>query len=311
MFAPSHTTDIMRIAHLSDLHLSPDHFPERTDAFYGILDTCISRRVDHIVITGDITNQAKEREFAHARAILREYGLLDPKKLTVTIGNHDIFGGPYYAEDVLSFPGTCRQTDYDAKVKEFHAAFREAFDGCSVLSGSGLFPFVKIVKEAAFVGINSVALWSSLRNPLGSNGDVGKKQLQRLREIFRGEFLKGKAVLVLIHHHFSKPEAKGTAGKLERLWHAIEAGTMKLWKKKKLFSLFQDAEVDGILHGHVHRHEEYERKRLRFLNAGGTMLGERKGTHRFHLLEVHAGRVVRSDMAAEPRESVRQRRRSA
>ena len=276
----------MRIAHLSDLHLSPDHYPERTDAFYEILQKCRSLKTDHIVITGDITNQARPKEFAHARSILNEFGLLDPEKLTVTIGNHDIFGGPYYAEDVLSFPGFCKKTDYNAKVKEFYSTFRESFEGCKYVSSTSIFPFVKMVKDVALVGINSVAQWNSWTNPLGSNGNVEKHQLKKLNEIFSGDMLKGKTILVLIHHHFNKLEAKKAAGNLERLWHTIESSTMKLWKKKKLFRLFHSVLVTKVLHGHVHHHHHYHRKKISFLNAGGTMFPNALSQRQFHMLRV-------------------------
>lgn len=276
----------MRIAHLSDLHLSPDHFPERTDMFYEILQKCRSLKTDHIVITGDITHQAKPKEFAHVRSILKEFGLLDPEKLTVTIGNHDIFGGPFYAEDVLSFPGYCRQTDYDAKVKEFYTAFRESFEGCKYVSGASIFPFVKILRDVVFVGINSVAQWSTLKNPIGSNGEIGNQQLHRLKEIFSSDMLKRKMIFVLIHHHFHKLEPKKSAGNLERLWQTIETTTMKLWKKKRLFRLFEKVDIARVLHGHLHHHDEYTRKNVAFLNAGGTMFANAHGHRHFHLLHV-------------------------
>lgn len=284
----------MRIAHLSDLHLSPDHFPERSDAFYEILHTCKTLSVDHIVITGDITNQARPKEFAHARSILKECGFLDPSKLTVTIGNHDIFGGPYYAEDVLTFPGFCKKTDYHAKVKEFTTAFRETFEGCKYIAGASIFPFVKIIKDVALVGINSVAEWNTLKNPLGSNGDVADQQLKKLDEIFSGEILKGKTVLVLIHHHFNKLESKRSAGHLERLWHAIESSTMKLRNKKRLFKMFRSSTVSKVLHGHVHHHHRYTRKDIKFLNAGGTMFTDGSNPRRFHLLNIHKSMVEHS-----------------
>lgn len=289
----------MRIAHLSDLHLSPDHYPERSEIFYRILRTCSSLSVDHIVITGDITNQARPNEFSHARSILQECGFLDPSKLTVTIGNHDIFGGPYYAEDVLTFPGFCRKTDYHSKVKEFTAAFRESFKGCKYVSGDSIFPFVKIINDVALVGVNSVAEWNTLSNPLGSNGEVGKHQLKKLDEIFSGEMLKGKTVLVLIHHHFNKPEAKKSAGHLERLWHTIESSTMKLRNKKRLFKLFRSSMVSNVLHGHVHHHHRYTRKDIKFLNAGGTMFGDEFGAHRFHLLNVAGNSIEHTSIMIE------------
>ena len=289
----------MRIAHLSDLHLSPDHYPERSDAFYEILHTCKTLSVDHIVITGDITNQARPKEFSHARSILQDCGFLDPAKLTVTIGNHDIFGGPYYAEDVLTFPGSCKKTDYHSKIKEFTDAFRETFKGCKYVAGASIFPFVKIIKDVALVGINSVAQWNTLSNPLGSNGEVEKHQLKKLDEIFSGEMLKGKTVLVLIHHHFNKLEAKKSSGHLERLWHAIESSTMKLRNKKKLFKMFRSAAVSKVLHGHVHHHHRYTRKDIKFLNAGGTMFANESGPRRFHLLNVQNSSIEHTTVNIE------------
>lgn len=281
----------MRIAHLSDLHLSPDRHPERTDAFYEVLERCRELRADHIVITGDITNQARPREFQHVRGILREFGLLDPDRLTVTIGNHDIFGGPHLAEEVVSFPGACRRTDIDAKVKEFHAAFRETFEGCRYSAGAALFPFVKVVRGIAFIGINSVARWSALRNPLGSNGEVSATQLARLKEIFAGGILAGTVPLVLIHHHFNRLKHAAGGGHLQQLWQTIENSTMKLRKKKRLMRLFGAGPVAAVLHGHVHQHDSYERRSLTFHNAGGTIFPDDGGKRRFHLMTVDKGKV--------------------
>ncbi len=286
----------MRIAHISDLHLNPDYFPERTEAFYSILEKCKSLSVDHLVITGDITNQAKPKEFAHARNILKEFGFLDSSKLTVTVGNHDIFGGPYHAEDVLSFPGFCKGTNYDEKIKEFYSAFRESFEECKYVSGTSIFPFVKILHDIAFVGINSVAQWSSIKNPLGSNGKVEKHQFQQLKKIFASDILKGKTILILIHHHFNRMEKKKSEGKLERLWHTIESSTMKLWKKKQLFQLFNSNNVGKVLHGHIHQHREYNRKDIDFLNAGGTMFTHPNGNHMFHLLDIHRNAIEHTNI---------------
>lgn len=295
----------MRIAHLSDLHLSSDHFPERTDRFQQILRTCRDQSVDHLIITGDITNQARPKEFALARAILRDHGFLDPQRLTVTIGNHDIFGGPFYAEDVLTFPGTCRTTDYDAKVQEFARSFRETFEGCKYLSGSSIFPFVKIVQDAAFVGINSVARWSSLKNPLGSNGEVDDHQRKRLAEILSSGMFEGLRLFVLIHHHFHKVSEKEKGGALHRLWEAIESGTMKLRKKKPLFKLFREAQVDAVLHGHIHHHHHYERKKVRFHNAGGTMFPPPDRPAMIHLLETEKNGFRHTSVPVEERRTRR------
>ena len=295
----------MRIAHLSDLHLSPDHFPDRTDAFYEILQKCKTLDVDHIIITGDITNQAKPKEFAHARSILKEFRFLDPEKLTVTIGNHDIYGGPYYAEDVLTFPRYCSETNYDAKLKEFHSSFHESFDGCQYINGKSIFPFVKIIKGIAFVGINSVARWNAWSNPLGSNGEIDPDEFRQLKGLFESDMLKKSTVLVLIHHHFNKTGKRNTKGKLDRLWHAIEMNTMKLKRKKRLFKLFANAGVGKVLHGHMHQHATYERRNIEFFNAGGTMLMDHQDVRRFHLLQVHGKGVEHTNVIVPDSKKIR------
>jgi predicted phosphodiesterase len=74
----------------------------------------------------------------------------------------------------------------------------------------------------------------------------------------------------LIHHHFNKLKlhSKSTFGSL---WGNIEKQTMKLRNKRRLFNLFNEFNVDVVLHGHVHESKEYFRKGVRFLNAGATI----------------------------------------
>jgi Icc protein len=260
------------LAHLSDLHLSPEYFPERSEWFRASLEQCIRSGIDHIVITGDITNQARPNEFEHFRTILKEYDLLDSSKVTVVIGNHDIFGGPYHAEDVLEFPSSCKATRYHDKVREFYRSTEELFSGVRFLSQHSIFPFVKITGDIAIVGINSVAEWSPFKNPLGSNGMVNSMQYELVNSYLRQTPREAKHLFIAIHHHFHKADHSHNRSKLERVWSAIEAATIKLRKKKRLLRMFAKSGVDGILHGHVHRHEAYTRKKVRCYNGGGTII---------------------------------------
>lgn len=285
-----------RIAHLSDLHLSPEYFPERTIMFKHILEQCVELNVDHIIISGDITHQAKSSEFVCARNVLQEFDLLHSHKLTVTIGNHDIYGGPFHAEDVLLFPAKCKEVKYEEKVKEFYETFHESFEGCKFISAHSIFPFVKEVGGVALLGLNSIAQWNTLRNPLGSNGEIDGEQYSHLNNIFKSNIIHDIPIFTVVHHHFNALETKKDACGLAKLWQFIELNTMKLHRRKQLLELFNLNGVSRVLHGHVHTHEEYCYKDVQCLNAGGTMIPEHSGEKKFHLLTVADGEVTHRDI---------------
>ncbi|MDP1676241.1 MAG: metallophosphoesterase [Bacteroidota bacterium] len=274
------------IAHLSDLHLSPDFFPERSRHFRSILSFCKQRQVDHIIITGDITNQAKENEFDHFRKILREFSLLDSKKITVINGNHDIFGGPYYAEDVLSFPTACKSTDYAEKMDQFYRYTKETFTSTKFFSEKSFFPFLKVVGDIAIVGLNSVAEWHAVKNPIGSNGKINSEQFKSLRELLNCEEIKKKKIFIAIHHHFSAKSDVDHSSTMERIWSAVESATLKLRKKKRLLKLFTKANVAKVLHGHVHHHGMYKKEGITFVNAGATIVPAKNSQQAFHFINV-------------------------
>jgi 3',5'-cyclic AMP phosphodiesterase CpdA len=284
------------IAHLSDLHLSPNFFPERSIHFRSILSFCKQRQVDHIIITGDITNQAKESELDHFRKILKEFSLLDSKKVTVINGNHDIFGGPYYAEDVLSFPTTCKSTDYAQKMDQFYRYTKETFASAKFFSEKNVFPFLKIVGEVAIVGLNSVAEWHAVKNPIGSNGKINTEQFKSLRELLHSEELKKKKIFIAIHHHFSTVNDGDHSSKLERLWSAVESATLKLRKKKRLLKLFSKAKVIKVLHGHVHHHGTYKKDGLTFVNAGATIVPAKNSQQAFHFINIRENGIETENM---------------
>lgn len=281
-----------RIAHISDLHLSPEYYPDRTNDFRSLLLQCRQLNVDHIIITGDVTNQARPEELEHFRSVLKEFSLLDGGRVSVVIGNHDIFGGPYHAEDVLKFPSMCKSADYDAKVEEFSNGIKETFEGAKFFSSKSVFPFVKILGDAAIVGINSVARWNALKNPIGSNGKVDDEQRDMLKAIFGSTLLKKKHLFVAVHHHFNKLGEGKEKTQFERLWLAFESATMKLHKKKRLLKLFRSSGVNTILHGHVHHHEEYHQKGIRFVNAGGSIIPAHGSKQAFHLFTIHGTSIT-------------------
>ena len=104
----------MRIAHLSDLHLldlkgvHPRRFLNRRvtgmvnlltkrrnahspQIFERLLEDILEQNVDHVVITGDVTNLALESEFERVAAYLRL--LWDYQHVSLVPGNHDYYTG--------------------------------------------------------------------------------------------------------------------------------------------------------------------------------------------------------------------------
>lgn len=79
---------IRKLAHLSDLHL--DLSPESAAAAQALVDTLLAERVDHVVVTGDLTHQGAQAEYLLFRDIFAP--LIDPGRLTFIPGNHDRTG---------------------------------------------------------------------------------------------------------------------------------------------------------------------------------------------------------------------------
>jgi hypothetical protein len=169
-------------------------------------------------------------------------------------------------------------------VDEFRGYFHEAFERCLYGSRAKPFPYAKVLGDVVLFGINSIAHYSAVKNPVGSNGDVGDGQYRRLRQLLEAPQLSGKRKIVLIHHHFHKypSPAEGT---LHSVWGAIERRTMKLHGKKRLFQLFRECGVALVLHGHVHLNGEYGRNGTQFLNGGGALLGSGRGIA-FNLINI-------------------------
>jgi Icc protein len=279
------------IAHISDLHLNAQFKQVNVLRARILLQNIARLEADHVVVTGDITSGALPEDFAQARELFAEAGLLHPSRLSLIAGNHDIYGGVHTAEDVLTFPGRCRMTAYELKVREFAQRFPEAFERTLTASKESPFPFVKMINDIVLIGLNSVARYSGVRNPLGSNGWVDDQQVDRFERLAGLPLFAGKRKIVLIHHHFCKLERNGL-GTMHTVWGTIERQTMKLRGKKDLLRLFRKHGVELVLHGHYHRTMEYTRKGITFVNAGGSVLDALDDTLHVNLLHVGPQRIT-------------------
>ncbi|MFZ5444418.1 MAG: metallophosphoesterase family protein [Myxococcota bacterium] len=77
-----------RLAHLSDLHLGER--PEHEAAARDLVRAVREERVDHVVVTGDVTHAGLVTEYERWLEIFQP--LLDEKRVTVVPGNHDRAG---------------------------------------------------------------------------------------------------------------------------------------------------------------------------------------------------------------------------
>jgi 3',5'-cyclic AMP phosphodiesterase CpdA len=186
----------LRIAHFSDVHaLSLDgarpwqflnkraagflnlklHRGEKHPVrlFRAIVDDLNLRPVDHVIVTGDLTNLSLEPEFRLARAILDGIAL-GPAQVTVVPGNHDV-----YTLSALR----------ERRFWELLAPYATSDDATAVD-----FPLVRVRGEVAIVGLTT-ALPSP---PPLADGWLGRAQLRRLEERLRD--LAGRFRIVALHH---------------------------------------------------------------------------------------------------------------
>lgn len=290
--APLDTTEdsgnSFTIAHVSDPHLSRQYYPEHIKSFKILLRAILDEGCDHIVITGDIVSTADPNDYYLARKILSTYGLMDSRKLTIVPGNHDVFGGPHRAVDVLSFPRHIRSIDYRRRLALFEEAFQETFDGAKRLDGVNLFPFVKEVGPFSVIGLNSIPPWSLWDNPIGSNGFLCDQQTSALDQLVGQDKFRGRVPLVAIHHHFNELNDMSTEN---NLWRRIESKTMRMKKRRRVLKLFNAIGVQIVLHGHIHRNEVYERNGIRLANGAGAVCDDPIRMLKFNRLD-HAGGVT-------------------
>jgi 3',5'-cyclic AMP phosphodiesterase CpdA len=294
--APAATVRPFRVAHVSDPHLSRQYYREHLKSLKILLRTVLEEGADHIVISGDIVSTADPDDLYLAREVFSRAGVLDAQHLTVVPGNHDVFGGPHRAVDVLSFPSHIRSVDYHSHHAMFRDAFAETFEGAIRSSSGAPYPFVKHVGPLALVGLNSIPPWSLRRNILGTNGVIDDGQLAGLLDLAASGALEGRIPVVVVHHHFNDlTDDAPTNG----LWRRIESRTMRLRKRRKLVRMFKEAGVQAVLHGHIHRNEIYQLSGVKFVNGAGSVCDDPVRRLKYNAVTVSEGRLTASVRALD------------
>ena len=165
-----------RIAHLSDLHFG------RTDQaqLSALADTLSRDGTDHVIVTGDLTQEGRKREFEAAGAWLRAL----PMRVTAIPGNHD------------------------APVRNPYRRFKDPWDRYERFTGLEAEP-IERAGGYVFAGANSAR---RIRPGLDwSTGAVTKRQVRRIVQAF-GE-AEGLVKLVGFHHPVRAVDTAARAGR--------------------------------------------------------------------------------------------------
>jgi 3',5'-cyclic AMP phosphodiesterase CpdA len=180
---------MITIAHGSDLHFGTPHDAGAAEAFLEALDRVAP---ELIVLSGDLTQRAKEREFEAAAAFLER---LPPVPVVVTPGNHDV---PLY--------------------RVFERLF-DPFRNYRAALGPDLETVTRIP------GVTAVALNSAAPRRAIVNGRIDPAQVEFARERFAAAPPGDLRVLVAHHHLAPAPDYEGDRPlpRARRILDAFEA----------------------------------------------------------------------------------------
>jgi 3',5'-cyclic AMP phosphodiesterase CpdA len=235
----------MRIAHFSDLHVLALDGVSRTrllnKRFTGWVNLKLKRehkhrpayvraiareitraKVDHVVITGDLTNLALEQEFEATKQLLEDDLKLDPEHVTVVPGNHDLYTR-----------GALRSQRFTTYFKHY---LESDLPDLAADIALGPFPVVKLRGPVAIIGLSSAVP----RPPLMAAGELGQKQLDALERILDHPEVQRRMPVVALHHPIHNPPS--------RLKTFFEG----LWDAERLRAALHRVDHALVLHGHLH-----------------------------------------------------------
>jgi 3',5'-cyclic AMP phosphodiesterase CpdA len=239
-------TSPMRIAHFSDLHLL-----DLTDVgvhrflnkrFVGYANLRLKRAhvhraayvgaiarevrrldVEHVVITGDLTNLALQAEFAMARDLVERDLGLDPSRVTIVPGNHDLY---------------THGSERKKRFAEYFGRYLESdLPDLAVSVPAGMFPVVKLRGGVAFIGLSSAVP----RPPLMASGHLGQAQLDALARVLAHPEVAKRTAVVAVHHPVHNPASR------------LKARVEGLDEADALLAQLMKLDHALILHGHLHR----------------------------------------------------------
>lgn len=206
------------------------------DCLDTLLKYISNERVDHIIITGDITNTSNRREY---QIFLEKFGdFIEKGKVSVVPGNHDT----QYLPNSVSFLEMI-----DHLIPNQYPSFLK-----TETKKKTRFPYIKELNEdICLIGLNSTKEGSSLnileRLITNSRGEISNIQIRELESLFSNNVFSSKFQIVALHHHIVdipselKKEIKPAPYFMDKLKNASD-----------ILKLLEQAKVRLVLNGHVH-----------------------------------------------------------
>ena len=224
-----------------------------------------AQSLDHLAVTGDLSNIALEAEWQASLRWLVAAGV-SGHTATVIPGNHDA-----YTPDVFA----------TRRFEQLFAPFqsRDVAPGGGGDSDRETYPFVRLRGEVALIGVTSCVPTGDL----GAWGEVGPAQLVRLEAALASPALQGKTRVVLIHH--PPVMLKG-------------AESRNLRDRQAFADTLARAGAELVLHGHDHKDQRATLagpggRPIPIVGAGSaSYAGGAAKRARYNIYEIDAGRVT-------------------
>lgn len=189
-----------------------EHRREVLDALQRDLQ---GRKLEQLLITGDLTHIGLPSEFEQARDWLQQLGA--PTDIAVVPGNHD----------------ACVSAPWD----QTFALWQHYMAGDTPPGPEGRadqFPTLRVRGAIAFIGVST----GVAKPPLMATGTAGRQQLQRLAALLRTTAEAGLFRVVYLHHCPVKGREK---------WRK------RLTDAQRAQQVLEDNGAELVLHGHGHR----------------------------------------------------------
>ncbi|MFO0664338.1 MAG: metallophosphoesterase [Polyangiaceae bacterium] len=205
-----------RITGYANLRFKRNHV-HRSEYVRALARALRDSDVDHVAITGDLTNLALETEFVAVKRIIEDDLGFDSSKVSIVPGNHDSYtAGAHRSGRFMEYFGNYVTSDLPV--------------------GPDPFPFVRLRGPVAIVGLSSAIP----QMPMIAAGKVGEAQLRALETVLGFPEVKSRTLMLLLHHPIINPASKR------------KAFTNGLWDAEKLLHALRGVERGLLAHGHLH-----------------------------------------------------------